>query len=265
MTTERDELALGAFFADARGRELRTVINARAQRPVRRIADIGGGDGTVLFPMATDGAAVVCVDLDEERLAVGAREAHRRGLPMAYVVGDALKLPVASESCDVVVVYAALETMIDVAAALAESARVLRPGGFVIALTPNPHSPITLLDDPHAHLPFAHVLPHRIARAYAAALGRRMPSAGVAFRVPTWGQLTMGFAAAGLDLELESSLLLKLSNPDYVLSPLRRRVARIAERSGIVQSLRRGSLTPLRRTWDRRIGRSWLLLGRKPG
>lgn len=244
--------------------ELRMLLNKRGRHP-RAIADVGGGDGSVLFDLAQAGVNVVCVDLDEARLTVGAQYAHGRGLPMVHVIGDALQLPIGDETCDAVFLSEILQTTGDPRRALIEAARVLAPGGCAVITAPNPRSPINAMDDPHHHLPLVGLLPAPLARRYVSLLGRRMPSLGEAFAVPDWSEVRAAIAAAGLHCELESSLLLKLADPTLVLVGWKRPIARLLQRSGIAERLRDGRpLAPLRRLWDRHIARSWLIVASKP-
>jgi demethylmenaquinone methyltransferase/2-methoxy-6-polyprenyl-1,4-benzoquinol methylase len=62
------------------------------------------------------------------------REARGRGAPCAWVRGDALSLPLREASCDAVVCGFALRNLTDVAAALGEAARVLKPDGRLALL-----------------------------------------------------------------------------------------------------------------------------------
>ncbi|MFC7165718.1 class I SAM-dependent methyltransferase [Halospeciosus flavus] len=96
----------------------------RAERPVRRVLDVGGGTGRAARVLG-DFEPVV-VDLSRPML----RVAHEKGL--RTVQGDARRLPVADESVDAAVFVDALHHVPDVPAALADVARVLRPGGVLV-------------------------------------------------------------------------------------------------------------------------------------
>jgi SAM-dependent methyltransferase len=94
----------------------------------RAVLDVGCGAGQTLIALDLDGAGVVrCgVDVDAAALALGRR--LDPGLLLACSPGESL--PFADASFDFVLCRVALPYM-DVARAVAEMARVLRPGGHL--------------------------------------------------------------------------------------------------------------------------------------
>jgi SAM-dependent methyltransferase len=111
---------------EERGR--RTVDDLAPWLVPGSVLEIGVGTGLVALPLQQRGYAVSGVDLSPAMLA--------RALPRIgsrVVCGDALALPVASGSVDNVVFVAALHAIGDTPGALAEGARVLRPGGRLLA------------------------------------------------------------------------------------------------------------------------------------
>lgn len=104
---------------------------AAAERPVKRVLDVGGGTGRAARVLAEDtrevaGRDVTVVDASAEML----KEARESGLPV--VQGDAAGLPFRDDSVDAVTVVDALHHFPDRDGALAEAARVLRPGGVLV-------------------------------------------------------------------------------------------------------------------------------------
>jgi demethylmenaquinone methyltransferase/2-methoxy-6-polyprenyl-1,4-benzoquinol methylase len=82
--------------------------------------------------------------------------ARRKGL-RDLVVADALHLPFAAATFDVVTVAFGLRNMASLEAALAEMSRVLRPGGHILVLDFSlPPAPLRWIYRPYLH----HVLPH---------------------------------------------------------------------------------------------------------
>lgn len=99
---------------------------ARAERPVRRVLDVGGGTGRASRAIRRLGADPVVVDYSAGML----RRARARGL--AALRADAARLPVRDGSVDAVVVVDALHHVPDRGGALREAARVLAPGGVLV-------------------------------------------------------------------------------------------------------------------------------------
>jgi SAM-dependent methyltransferase len=96
------------------------------------VADVGAGTGALLGAIrsAAPAAQVVALDASAEML----RIAHaRRGEPA--ILADAAALPLADGTADAVILAYVLFHLADPALALAEAARVLRPGGRVGAIT----------------------------------------------------------------------------------------------------------------------------------
>ena len=94
-----------------------------------RLLDVAGGTGIVSAELARLGFDVVVTDLSQGML----RVAEGR-LPGRVLVGSADRLPLADDALDVVSMVWLLHLLpIPVAdAAIAEAARVLRPGGYLV-------------------------------------------------------------------------------------------------------------------------------------
>jgi len=98
------------------------------------VLDIGSGDGVVAELLASRARAIQCVDTNPRVI----EAARTRLRPLANVrvdVGDMHQLPFAAASFDTVLLVHALNYSGDPALALAEAARVLRPGGKLLATT----------------------------------------------------------------------------------------------------------------------------------
>ncbi|MGB0113962.1 MAG: class I SAM-dependent methyltransferase [Ilumatobacteraceae bacterium] len=89
------------------------------------ILDIGCGDGQISRLLADAGSVVAGVDPTWNQISV----AHERGGGAAYARSGAAELPFADGSFDAAVACLVFEHIDDVDAAIAEVARVLRPGG----------------------------------------------------------------------------------------------------------------------------------------
>jgi ubiquinone/menaquinone biosynthesis C-methylase UbiE len=98
-------------------------------QPGWRIADIGCGPGAFAEALSVRGARVTAIDPARAMLDAVAS----RALGCELVQADALDLPLASGSHDAACLVQVLEYVDDPVAALREAARVVRPGGAVLA------------------------------------------------------------------------------------------------------------------------------------
>jgi len=98
---------------------------------VGRVLEIGIGSGLNLSLYGDAVEEVIGVDVSPELLTMAERVAQRRGLRVRLLEGSAEHLPsnIADGSIDTVVITWALCSIPDVAAALVEAHRVLRPNG----------------------------------------------------------------------------------------------------------------------------------------
>jgi len=101
-------------------------------QPGERLLDLGAGLGRHAFEAARRGARVVAADYDE----VSLKEVRGALEGGATTCADARALPFPDAAFDRVVAAEVLEHVDDDAAALAEVARVLRPGGTVAVTVP---------------------------------------------------------------------------------------------------------------------------------
>lgn len=99
--------------------------------------DVGSGPGTVTASLARaagpDGLALG-VDISEAMLARAVR--NEAGPQVGFIRADAQRLPLRDDTVDAIVSIAVLQLIPDPAAALAEMARVLRPGGRLAVMVP---------------------------------------------------------------------------------------------------------------------------------
>lgn len=101
-----------------------------------RILDVGAGTGIVSAELRQVAADVLGVDLSPEMI----RQARER-LAGHVAVADAAALPLPEASIDAVTFVWVLHLVGDPAAALRESARVLRPGGRAVVVWAHPQPP----------------------------------------------------------------------------------------------------------------------------
>ncbi|MEW1954620.1 demethylmenaquinone methyltransferase [Terrabacter sp. NPDC080008] len=106
----------------------RAVVKAVDAQPGERILDIAAGTGTSSEPWADQEIEVVPADFSLGMLRVG----HRRRPDMAFTAADAMSLPFADESFDVVTMSFGLRNVADPATALREFLRVTKPRGRLL-------------------------------------------------------------------------------------------------------------------------------------
>jgi len=136
-----------------------------------RLIDLGCGFGALAVFFAGRGATVTGIDPMADRLEVGRAVAAEHGLPVEFGQGRMEKLDFADESFDLAIQNNSLCYITereDRRAALAETARVLRPGGFVVIRNPNRWHP----RDQFTGLPLIPLLPPHTATRLAARMGR---------------------------------------------------------------------------------------------
>lgn len=106
----------------------RATRRALDPRPGERVLDLAAGTGVSTVELARSGARAVGVDISLGMLRTG-----KRVRPQATLLaGDALALPFGDGTFDAVTISFGLRNVYDTEAALAELARVTRPGGRLV-------------------------------------------------------------------------------------------------------------------------------------
>jgi demethylmenaquinone methyltransferase/2-methoxy-6-polyprenyl-1,4-benzoquinol methylase len=97
--------------------------------------DLACGTGDIAHLLARKGAAVTGLDITQRMLELArAKAVPPAARPPRYVTGDMCALPFADASCDLVTTGYGLRNVPDLRGAIAEMARVLRPGGRLLSL-----------------------------------------------------------------------------------------------------------------------------------
>jgi SAM-dependent methyltransferase len=103
-------------------------------RPGRLTIDLGCGEGRLARDLTALGHSVVAVDSSLSMV-----EAARAADPeLEVVVADAASLPFADGAADLVVAFMSLHDIDDMSGAVREAARVLEPGGHLVAAVVHP-------------------------------------------------------------------------------------------------------------------------------
>lgn len=106
----------------------KAVVAAVAPLTGEEILDLAAGTGTSTQPFYLAGANPTACDFSAGMIEVG-----RKQFPhLNFVQGDAMKLPFADNSFDATTISFGLRNVQDPATALAEMARVTRPGGRLV-------------------------------------------------------------------------------------------------------------------------------------
>ena len=117
----------------------RRLVAMAAPRAGEVVVDVAGGTGDVAIAMSRlsdRGARVTALDINQRMLQIGQARAIDQGLgkDVQWVVADARSLPLPSSSVDLYTIAFGLRNVVGIDQALAEAARVLRPGGRFLCL-----------------------------------------------------------------------------------------------------------------------------------
>ncbi len=130
------------------------------------VLNVGGSAGIIDNYLSEYVGRVVGLDID----AIAVKHAHDtyRKENLHALVADALRLPFASESFDVVICSHVYEHVPDARKMMAEIDRVLKVGGVCYFAAGNRLA----VHEPHYQLPFLSILPRPLAHLYLRALGK---------------------------------------------------------------------------------------------
>jgi len=116
----------------------RIVLEAISPERGERVLDIGSGPGLMAAELAAavgPEGRVDGIDLSDSMIAIAKEQQHASSsAPVTFTRGEALALPFAEETFDVVVSTQVYEYVSDIPLALEQARRVLRPGGRIVIL-----------------------------------------------------------------------------------------------------------------------------------
>jgi ArsR family transcriptional regulator len=129
----------------------RKLLELLPPEQLAELLDIGTGTGRILELFGDRGVSGVGIDASREMLAVARANLANNGMTNCYVrQGDMYRLPWADPSFDGVTIHHVLHFADEPARAIAEAARVLRPGGRLVISDFAPHE-LDHLRREHAH------------------------------------------------------------------------------------------------------------------
>lgn len=126
--------------------------------PVDALLDLGTGTGWILQLLSNIYRRAVGIDASRDMLSVARSNLDKAGIVKASVRhGDILNLPLEGQDFDLITIHQVLHFLDQPELAIAEAARVLRPGGRLLIVDLAPHT-LEYLRNDHAHvrLGFSH-------------------------------------------------------------------------------------------------------------
>lgn len=130
---------------------VRLLAGPDGQEPLGELLDLGTGTGRMLELLGPLASRCEGIDLTHDMLTLARAALDRAGLAHGSVRhGDIYRLPYAGGAFDVAVIHQVLHFLDDPARAVAEAARVLRPGGRLAIADFAPHA-VEELRVRHAH------------------------------------------------------------------------------------------------------------------
>ena len=134
-----------AFFDSVAGRLGKDYVPGKSWKslaeallrlmPPMTIADLGAGDGSFSLLLAQNSTKVLAVDSSAKMIEFAREQAHRHHVKnVDYRLGDMEELPIDDEAVDLVFFSQSLHHALHPQHAIAEAARILRPGGRIAIL-----------------------------------------------------------------------------------------------------------------------------------
>ena len=112
----------------------RAIDRVLGKRPLGRLVDIGTGTGRMIELFGPRATQAVGIDRSSEMLRLARVKLEAAGIHSSLRQGDMYALPLADGSADSVIIHQVLHYAHSPAAAIAEAARVLAPGGTLLVV-----------------------------------------------------------------------------------------------------------------------------------
>ena len=129
----------------------KAILKAAGDGPFERVVDLGTGSGRMLTLLGRNAKMSVGLDLSHNMLNIARANVARAGLDKVELRhGDIFATRLPEHSADLVLVHQVLHYLADPAAAVAEAARLVSPGGRLLIVDFAPHQ-LEHLRDEHQH------------------------------------------------------------------------------------------------------------------
>ena len=112
----------------------RAIGNALGKNPLGRLVDVGTGTGRMIELFGPRSTFAIGIDRSSEMLRLARVKLESAGIPSSLRQGDMYALPLEDDSADSVIIHQVLHYAHSPAAAIAEAARVLAPGGTLLVV-----------------------------------------------------------------------------------------------------------------------------------
>ncbi|RZJ00178.1 MAG: metalloregulator ArsR/SmtB family transcription factor [Brevundimonas sp.] len=127
------------------------ILRAAGDGPFDRVVDLGTGSGRMLTLLGKKSKMSVGLDLSHNMLNIARANVTKAGLEKVELRhGDIFATRLPPESADLVLVHQVLHYLADPAAAVAEAARLVSPGGRLLIVDFAPHQ-LERLREEHQH------------------------------------------------------------------------------------------------------------------
>ncbi len=127
------------------------ILRAAGDGPFERVVDLGTGSGRMLTLLGRKAKMSIGLDLSHNMLNIARSNVARAGLDKVELRhGDIFATRLPEQSADLVLVHQVLHYLADPAAAVAEAARLVTPGGRLLIVDFAPHT-LEHLREEHQH------------------------------------------------------------------------------------------------------------------
>lgn len=137
-------------FHVAEGKVEAAILAAVGDEPVGRLVDLGAGTGRMLTLLGAKAERRLGLDLSQQMLNIARVHIGEAGLNAELRHGDIFATRLPDGCADLVTVHQVLHYLSDPAAAVAEAARLVAPGGRLLIVDFAPHT-LEVLREQHQH------------------------------------------------------------------------------------------------------------------